>query len=149
MQCNAARSDPKKVGHQVFPQKKVVDGQEHVDVAADLVLAVDVLLHAAEQRHRERGLDVVAAVDRRRERAEDALRDARVRGELAEVALVLLGDGQARGVVLALLDVVGLRKKSYRNGSKHALLHLSSVEPKPPDTHVRPPHLGTRGTKAT
>ena len=45
--------------------------QQHVDVAADAVLVVDVLRHAAKERERDGHLGRAAAVQARRERAHD------------------------------------------------------------------------------
>lgn len=52
-----------------------VSQEQHVDVPPDAVLGVDVLGASAKKAQRDRGLHVLAAVDRRRNGADDAPSD--------------------------------------------------------------------------
>mmetsp|Transcript_9781 Transcript_9781/g.34429 ORF Transcript_9781/g.34429 Transcript_9781/m.34429 type:complete len:583 (-) Transcript_9781:609-2357(-) len=106
---DGARHDAAAILEQLRLCAPGVAEEEHVDVAADAVLPVDVLRAAAEHGQRERALDVLLTVDGRRDGGDDALDDLGVPGEADDLALVVLADGARRGLARgALGDVVRL-----------------------------------------
>ena len=66
--------------------------EQHVDVSANAVLVLNVLLLSAEHGHRHRRLDVLVPVDRRGQALNDPLPDVRVLCQLPDPPNVLLGN---------------------------------------------------------
>ena len=86
-----------------------VAAQQHVDVAAELVLAARVLGLTAEEEESDGALDALVAVDGRSDAGEDARGDALVLAQLDDGLDVLVAERLKAQLVLLLRDVVGLQ----------------------------------------
>lgn len=85
-----------------------VTEHEDVDVATNAMLAVDILGNTAKEGESEGKTDVLVAVDGGSDRLDDALADALVSGQGANLPLVFFSETEGGKLVFLLVDVVGL-----------------------------------------
>ena len=88
--------------------------KEHVDVASNVRLALDVLRHATKEGECDRSLDVLMSVNGGRNGLDDTLPDSVIAGKGANFLLVIFGKSERSELVFLLVDMIG-----FKDGREH------------------------------